>query len=366
MKKVCLTFTIGLIALFSSANPVYVPTIYVSKFFFDENQKWEIIMTSNSTALDSILISSSTGQSMCRKMSQSLIYSNYSIVIRTDSLDTNLNINPEGDSITLISYYNGSESSEGLTNETIVYGNYKNSTIPKPAKGQSIVAFWTDGSVPYYHCLSDSSANLKGTLHGHVYDKNNGLITSGSVIMSPFEIPVSCSDALSSYGFSGIDINADGTYSTKLYAVKYNLDTIGISIRDSCTGGVYYSKVGSKKITPINFSIQPDSSIELDVYLLEDITGINEVKSGSNEPLQIFPNPIHANYFHYEISTPVKSTHCFINLLNINGQTIESYSISENSGDLNLPVNISNGTYLLQLQMNNEAYLSKQIILSGK
>jgi hypothetical protein len=358
MKKIFLSFAIGLIAIALNANPIYIPPVYLYKFFFDENQNWEIFMDGWA---DSLLISSSSGKSICKKFTFGVntyhpYYPDYGFIIRNDSLNSPVNINPEGDSITIVSYTHN----WGRDSETFIYGNFRNSIIPKPLKGQSISAFWTDGMV-FYHCLSDSLHNLKGALHGYIYDKNNSLIKKGSIALDPFPIYVSWPCADGSYVLHGLDIYTDGTYSTKLYSQIYKLGTI-----DICSHTCYYYSIGTAKIAPLNFTIYPDSSVVLDIHLLDSIVDIKKVEANLNELLKVFPNPINEISFHYEISTPVNSTHCIVDLINMNGQEIQRYNIIGNSGELQLPSNISNGTYLLKLLMNDKVYSSVSLVVNRK
>jgi hypothetical protein len=365
--------------MISIANPIFIPEVYLAKFSFDENQNWQIVLAVYSQKIDSVLISSSTQKSICKRTDTLFnlgnpllppLYPLYSfyydyLIIKNDSLNSNVNINPDGDSISITSYYKSWGDYPASINETIVFGSFRNSIIPKPLKGQSIVRILLNDYGTIHHCISDSSGNVAGMLHGHIYDKNNNLITKGSFTLSPFPIYVSCLDG--SYMTDGIDINENGTYSTSLYSVMYKLNTIGICNKynygEDCH---YYFVAGTIKTVPLNFIIKPGSSIDLDIHLLDDFVNIKQVENHSNELLKVFPNPLNDVSFHYEIGTPVRSTNCFIDLLNTNGQKIERYNILENTGDLQLPSNIANGAYLLQLWMNEKACVSIQLIVNRK
>jgi hypothetical protein len=371
MKKLYLTFAACLIAVISFANPVFTgPPFALNKFYFDNNQNWKIIFMGNGYP-DSVLVCSSSGKSICEKYKYPFDtnclklyqcffcfqYLCYNIV--NDSLKSNVNINPQGDSLTLIYYYNKSS-----TTETIVFGNYRNSIIPAPLKGQSIVTFLiytqTQPQV-IFHCLSNSSGHTQGTIYGHIYDKNNNLITKGTIALNPFFTEVDCEWSVAR-GADGIVINSDGTYSSKLYSLSYNIASIHSCVPWEC-GGNYYWETGTASITPLKFTIEPDTSINIDIHLSGDFVGIKNVTANSIELLKVFPHPINSYSFHYEISTPVKSTNCYIDLINTNGQEIERYNIYENTGELNLPANISNGTYILQLRMNEKVYSSTKIMV---
>lgn len=62
--------------------------------------------------------------------------------------------------------------------------------------------------------------------------------------------------------------------------------------------------------------------------------------------------------FNYEIPIPVKSSNSYIELINLSGQRIVQFPISENSGIIILPASTINGVYTLQLIVNNKSYAS--------
>ena len=371
MRNLFFTIATCLFCVLSFANPSYGPPQFsLNKLFFDNNQKWVIVINIDDSAgkLDSVMICSSTDKSICHKYAIDTFNLKFGVI--NDSLKSKVNINPEGDSVTLIYYcYKTSIT------ETIVFGNYRNSIIPKPLKGQSIVSFLTfykTSPVVFYHCISDSTGHTQGTIHGHIYDKNNQLITKDTIAISPFDINCVCHDCIGGGPTQSADvifINGDGTYSAKLYSLIYNLGFIRNCVYSSCVcGGYYYYVKSNASITPLKLIIAPDTSINVDIHLTSDFVGvgIENVSSDLNEPLKIFPNPINDISFNYEISTPVKSTNCFINLINLEGQRIAQYCITDNSGELILPGNISNGTYLIQLQMNDKIYTSIKLIVAMK
>jgi|GEM_PF-3276052 len=360
MKKLFVIFTISFNALLLNGNPMYDYKVCIAKLSFDDNEEWRITLV-NTITLDSLFISSSTGSSICTKVPESF---SYGFDIRNDSLNSEVFINPDGDSLSINAYYTYQDQTYFIKN-SLVYGNFKNSIVPKPLKGQSIVRIFADIAETNYYCISDSLGHLKGKLYGHIYDKNNNLITKGSFVLSPYPGAYTTCDYLH-YGDDGFDINDDSTYSASLYSVKYYLNRIGIGKKDSCKYGIYYNKIDTKDIDPLNLTMEPDSSIALDIHLLDTLVHIKKVEAKPNELLKVFPNPLNDTYFKYRIVTPVKSSNCFIDLLNINGQKLKSYKILENSGELQLPLNIPYGEYLFQLRMNEKVYISTQIIVERK
>ncbi len=378
IKKLFFIFSFFLISFDSFSNPIWGPPFYyIGKFSIINNQNWNInvyLSIGNDTP-DSVLVCSSSGSSIFKKFKLDTLkhgyYINYGsgiydsifyyvyvpfFIINNDSLNSKININPEGDSITLIYYSKNIPLVENRT-ETIVFGNYRNATIPKPRNGQSIVTFLTyDQLVPQevFHCLADSAGYAQGTIHGHIYNSENLLLSKGTFAISPF---YGWDDYWSTYNLADtFMVNSDGTYSTKLYALNYHFGIINI-----CSG---YIVEESSRIDSLNFTIEPDTAINLDIHLTGDYfhNDINYIDN-NYQIIKIFPNPVNGNIIQYEISTPVISTNCYIDLININGQEINRYSITDNNGELQLPTNISNGTYLLQLQMNGKVYSTTRIIV---
>lgn len=180
-----------------------------------------------------------------------------------------------------------------------------------------------------------------GTIYGHIYYKNGQLLSISSGWFDNAEI----------YFYPKLD----GSYSTRLYSMKNHIDKI-----------FYYSSLSEGyfvNITPIDISMETDSVVLIDIHLLDTIyEDIQHPKDYNNKVIKIFPNLINSNMnLHYEISLPVKSTNCFIDLINMQGQTLTRYKIPDNSNIINLPAGIANGTYVLQLILNGKAYDSSRI-----
>ena len=360
MKKIYLTYALVVIGFALTANPMWMPISFLNKLSFDKNKNWQINLNLSFDRIDSVAISSSSGKSKCKELTphpqQGVPFNG--LIITTDSLISKVNINPDGDSVSIISFFHNIYLNEtNQLTETCIYGNYKNSSLPKPTKDQGIKAFWINGNVPFYHSLCDSLGNMKGTIKGHIYNRDNVLITKGSININPYL-------AVNGYlTWDAIDIGGDGTYNFKLNSQIYDINKIDIySYRYQSP----YYWIGSSKITPLDFSIYPDSTIDLDIHLLENFTGIQKEVARSNDLFKIFPNPINGGSFHYETGIPVKATRCGLDLIDMTGRKMKSYEIVENSGELQLPSTISNGTYLLQLQMNGRKIFSEQIIVSKK
>lgn len=344
------------------ANPIYLPEVYLGGLSFDESENWEIILIIDGET-DSIIICSSTERSIFNV--PSYINQHTEFVLTKDSLKQILNINSKGDSIAIITYLPDERHRPDSLFETIVFGNYPGAIIPSPEKGQSITRIHERDFLSNIHCLKDSLNNCFGTMHGKIFNKNNDLITNGIFGINPISIYKSCLDG--GYGIDGTNINSDGTYSVDLYSMIYSLSSLeicskGFSSHD-CTS---YNVKGTVTINTLNFTILPNTNKEMDIHLLDDYVGVEKIKINSPDILKVFPNPIVDHQFNYEISAPVRSTNCSLQLYNAKGQTIWHQNTTDNRGSITLPSNVPNGAYFLQLWLNGKAYQSKQLVVDRK
>lgn len=386
IKKIYASFAFILFSLVSNAAVqdstlecaaipvILLPYYSVNKFFFDKNQHWVINISSNRDTIppDSVLVCSSTGKSICKKYIKNAQTIPYSFTLNYDSLSSNVIIKPEGDSVTILFYSNSIDTIiiNGIVNryqgDQFVFGNYRNATIPKPRNGQSIVPGISNFQISpllqeMVNCIADSSGNTRGSIHGHVYNEFNKLITNVSLSINPFLAWSYCWCLNTSYIFPDTFIvNNDGSYSAKLLSLIYHFGTINICGNNAC--GVI-GIINNANIDSLNFTLEPDTSVLMDIHILSDFTDINTVMNNQNVIFRTSPNPLNSNTFNYEISTTDIPSNSFINLIQINGQEIMRYNINNNTGVLQLPENISNGTYLLQLNMNNAVFATTKIIV---
>ena len=183
-----------------------------------------------------------------------------------------------------------------------------------------------------------------GTIKGIVYDKNGLPLSNMSDRGLIFD-----GDGYFFYPQS------DGSYSTRYYSLE-NVEVWRLRYR-------YENVYRSVDITPISFSMQPDSVVIRDIYLTGEIaTGINEINSNTESVLKIYPQPIKQS-FNYEISIPIKSLETYMIFRNINGQEMYRFLVTENKGVIVLPNNIKNGSYVLQLISNKKNYATAKLIV---
>lgn len=377
MKKLLLL--ISAIALFATleANPIVLPYYSMTEFAIEANGDWVIELAlrggSGNMVVDSITIKSSTGSAKWKNRSTTNGISLGYIVLRNDSMLANLSINPLGDYIEVFTYSNNGMSFN-MSPTKVAFGNYPNSIVKAPKAGQSI------STIPQYLCapiydpkdgwfilgyqcgvysnsnnifsLDNSptigfncdSTGMYGTLKGHIYDTNGKLITDTKMTMEFPGNPRTFSP------------KADGSYSTFLFANNNKFSTIyktATSIKDTVD------------ITPIDIDMDPDSVIIADIHLTDFIyVGIPKVQEETESIIKIFPNPVKDLSINYEIEIPVKSANSFLEVINLEGQKIAAYTLTNNIGKIELPDNIKNGMYSINLFVNNKRYSTTKVLIA--
>lgn len=363
MKKLLLIiFSLACFGI-TNANPLPSPPplIGLSEIGFDSDGKWVIelgyqnIYNDNMyMPVDSIFICSSTGRSKLKNPR----FNSWAgiMMVRNDSLLSNLNIKPAGDSIQIEYYvYNVKKLYIPL-----VFGNYKNATLACPQIGKSIASYFVFDNINMHNSTSifsnvysidkspslgveNDSTGMCGTLKGKIYDQNNQLL-------------INSSHGLLANGLFYFQPFSDGSYSVKAFSFKNRISKM------------YYSEGYNNfivDILPIEFNMIPDSVISVDIHI-QKITTVNEIKSDPVSVLQVSPNPIKDLSFNYKTSIPVKSSVSYIELISLNGQKIARFPITENAGKIKLSTNTINGIYTLRLFVNNKNYGTSKIIIAGK
>jgi hypothetical protein len=275
-------------------------------------------------------------------------------VLTRDSMDFNLNINPLGDKITVITEYLVDDYHEiQHIEDVLIFGNYQGSQIKAPFEGQSIGCAGYDwfGSFRYYAKTNEPTmgapndiSKMYGTLKGKVYDKNNQLVLNDSISFARYNEPY-----LPSIKYD--DIDEDGSYSTNVLANRLSKDY------------VYFSNK-KIKIKPIKIDIEPDAIYEQDIHLLEDYTGIKEISIIDNSPIRIYPNPLSGGQeLQYEVGVPVKSLDCRMEIISMDGRILFESKIANNTGSINLPHSLPNGVYIVNFKLNNKIQYATRLIV---
>lgn len=367
MKKILLLILAFTNFAVSKANPVPEPppAIGLSELSFDPNGNWVIelwygwiIPDYGQNSVDSVFICSSSGRSRLKNVK----FNDFSglMLVSNDSLLSNLNINPEGDSIQIEYYFRHYSGPETAFVDPVVFGNFRNATLNAPKIGESIASYsafsrYTDYNYgPIYENIysTDESPNIGfendstgmcGTLKGKIYDQNNQLLINSAI-------------SFYTKAIFGINMSSDGSYSVRVFSYKNHITQL------------FYND-GSNRfmvdITPIDIDVKPDSVTTADIHI-ERITSVNEIKPYPTTILTVSPNPVKDLLVQYEISIPVKSSNSYFELISMNGRKVAQIPVTENAGKIVLPANTLNGMYTLRLFVNNKNYANSKIMISGE
>jgi len=352
MKRKIVTILLFISILRAIANPLPVPRVEISELQFRADGSWILEIAVNSLwkgSIGAIWIKSNAGESKLTNFEDDGSYK--LLVVENDNLTTPLIINPLQDNISVLCDPIGVDELEWWYAKPLTYG-YPNSKIRTPKTGQSIAFHSQKGVYSITKLpsigLENDTTGMMGTIKGIIYDKNglplvyknnNGLLFggAGTFIFHP---------------------QIDGSYSTRYYS-RDNDDVFRLYYKIDYDGTWY-----DARIVTISISLQPDSVIIRDIYLIEDIpAGIDEINSDVESIFKIYPHPIKQQSLNYEISIPIKSLETYIIFRNINGQEIYRFLVIENKGVVVLPEYIKNGSYIVQLVSNKKNYATTKLII---
>jgi len=246
------------------ANPVAVPSVRINEIMFDSEQGWMLELVcygGEKFPFVKMTVSSSSGSAESKYLPvwEGDEYYSQLFVLTRDSMESSLDINPLGDIITIdiehLPFYYEEEFQH--IDDVLIFGKFSGSQIKAPLEGQSIgyagynfeefFSYYAKTNEPTIGAPNDVS-KMYGTLTGKIYDKNNQVVLSNDSISFL-------------YWFDGYPYNfmypvpiEEGTYSIKILANHFSSDYVYISNK----------KV---KIKPITIDVEPDATIEQDIYL---------------------------------------------------------------------------------------------------
>ena len=356
MKKIILGCLALLLSFSAYSNPIAHPAVAISELSFDTENNWTLElyytedymsdMYSLSSVFDSIYVSSSSGKTKIKEL-PILSMGDRVFVIKNSDLASDLTIRPEGDSIKVQFFYADLMWNDSYT--PLIFGDYSNASVRAPKVGESIAnpnnsyhsgIFSIDAS-PSFGILNYPEG-MTGTLYGNIYDKDNQLFTSTNLVFYDIQLP-----------FDNIHLQADGSYSVQTYSFRHQLNTLY-----QVVGYNYYTI----RITSIDFTMEPGASIRADIHLLDDVVIANE--EVNNTLFKLYPNPVKDGSLNYSIDLPINAVNCFIEVISASGQKIGQYPITQNIGAINLPSNAPQGTYIVNLYINNKKYDSSKIMIA--
>jgi hypothetical protein len=347
IQLILLMFTLFAHHLFS--NPLPIPKAIISEFKFESNGSWVLEISFQQSApfsrqyFDSIFVVSSNGISQLKF--DHIQDGTQICVITSDSLKTPLAINSKGDCIKLYSY---SIHREYRLVDSVSFGNYPGAAIVLLQPGYSICRmsfdkFCKDKS-PTIGSPNDTAGTC-GIIRGHMYDKENKLITKG---VFKLDYPIA---------FIG-----EGTYSTPVFSRKLNCSKIER----------YVDQFTSKfeLVDSLCIDLEPDSVIEKDIHFKDYVVSVKEniQKQSYDFAVMNYPNPFNSSTnFIVKIPANLNHTTGCINIFNVNGEMISSISLSNNStiawnGKNQNGEIVSSGVYYYQLVLDNTVYKNGSVI----
>ena len=338
MKKIYVLFFLLTVGLTINANPIALPTIEISELYFDESDNWKLELgyyevNQNDLTIDSIFLYSTTDT--IKIPTYEFISTTGVFVITADSLDSEFHIKRFADTIKVLSY-----SMEQPFEDVLIFGNLPGATINYPRQGQSISKYWmyyTKDNSPTIG-LSNDTIGTCGTVKGIIYDKYSEPVDAKTFRLDNY-----------------FETSENGEYSARVYSKPSTFNRI-----DYKTG--QYS-TQSISITEISYIMEPDSVIEIDIYLLDTLaTGINDINV-SNTPISIYPNPISKNgELKVNIDLPIITSDIYIEIIDLNGKIIKKKKINQNSSSIIAPD--KSGFYIVRTILDSEIILSNRIIVN--
>ena len=348
MKKIIVLGLIILATQFLKANPLVPPSnVAISELTFDSNGNWVIELkffpyVIPVQQIEKIYIKSLSGTSELKHFYGNIVSQTNMLVVRNDSLTSNLSINPLRDSISVsINYYTYPLYPD------LVFGDITSSTLNPLRIGQSIALI--DGSYSKDKSptigIENDTIGMCGTIKGKIYDPNNLLPANTLLAVSGL------------YNFT-YDIN--GNYSARLTSSKHIIDKLYYHTANSNVSSGYYMKV-----TPITITTEPDTIVTVDLHIYDIVSSVEDLKCNQENIFKITPNPIKESSFSYEIAIPVKSSNSYIVLFNMSGQMVGRYSINESKGRINFQHKMQAGNYTVRLFVNDKNYANSKIIIAN-
>jgi hypothetical protein len=357
------------------ANPIdNTPNLKFSELVFDANNHWTMELIHLNTypyvKIDSVMIK--VGD-VSAKLNVTYRIDNDSCtiyVINADSLSRPLSINPSGDKIYIYTYSRGTQ----LRSDSTIFGDYTGSQVSRPRPGFSVckVVFKEFRNFTDAVYISDKPsigivnnvAGLGKKMTGHIYDKDNKLVTHYRTDMSAtyFELHLP------------LLFNQDGTYSTTIYPVAYAHDSVIInqlSVRINDFNGFH----GTQAIKPVKLSFtNSDSVIVCDIHLLsnENVPSAvqrDEIKKNNELTVINYPNPFNSSTnFFVKFPDGLKEKSGMINIYNSAGRLIRAISAKDGATSLwdgkDMSGNTaSSGRYYYQINVQSQVLKSGAMIL---
>lgn len=300
-----------ILLLFSELNGnVAFPGAYIEEIYFDGDY-WTIELLNvfvQEETLDSCKIASSSGESFF-KLGIYFPYGGYTVV-NQDSLQTQLNINRNGDMVA--TYYPFVYPKDWYLIDECYFGNFPDSWINSPNTGQSLARITildtttgmsgkilTKDNSPTLGMPNDTTGT-KGTFCGYVYD-NQGNPING--VELKFYYPY-----YSNY-FPVVTTDGTGHFSQRMFSLNYET----------------FILVDGSVLMDTTITVEPDSTTYCEFYI--NLNSVDEEQlQMSKIILSNYPNPfIESTTISFSTADLHRCTQ--IKIYNIKGQLIKELKI---------------------------------------
>ncbi|HPW65956.1 MAG TPA: T9SS type A sorting domain-containing protein [Salinivirgaceae bacterium] len=347
MKKVCTLFLLLAFGLITKANP-YIPLkIKISELYFDEYGNWQLELIYNhydyQYVIDTVFLFSTTDTV---KLSDYISFDSEGIIVVTaDSLDTEFYINRFADRIGVYGYMSLVDNSGDYFYDDyfftmIIFGDLYGAFINYPREGQSISLYnnyYMKDNSPTIG-LPNDTIGACGTIRGTIYD----------VSLEPVSSRTFCLD-------NRFETNEHGEFSARVYSKPSNFHSIYHIVGEGHPNQRVF-------ITGISYEMEPDSVIELDIYLLDTLeVGINDINI-SNTPVSVYPNPISkSGTLKVDIDLPVITSNIYVEITDLNGKLIAKKKVNEKSSTITAPD--KGGFYILTILLDSKVISTHRIVV---
>jgi len=332
--------------LYSNPNPP--PEVHINEFrFINLSYNWQIeliFIYSDISSFDSITVQSLSGVARVTHF-----YFGYEYYFPDWDLAHPVIINPNGDVITVTAYH----PIFGGISCSIAFGNVSDPYLTAPLIGQSIERFEPKNFIyPYREFFSiandptvgypNDTTGTSGTMQGTIYDLYGQPVPNQAFYMDrPFTT------------------DATGHYSTRIFSRICSWDTI---CYEKWPG--HFSPV---KITPVSYTMVPDSLIVRDIHLLTALlVGVPPEPKKTGSALSIFPNPVtNAIMVSYNTELSATTGDMHIDIYDILGKKILTKDLENRLGVVSIPADLMNGMYIAILTGDGKIIGSTRFIVNS-
>ena len=344
MKKVIVLIMFILAVSFKmQANPGPDPEINIYEFYFEPTGGWVLKLYfryCTAYTFDSLSVQSNSGIQKIMSWTGSATL----ITVKSSDLSGILNINPDGDIVTINGYLWMSFTA------SLRFGNVPDANVFAPLSGQSVS--WHEHYWSWMYYPSTFNYSLDNTPNSTNMNDTTGTCgTLHGTIFGPDLNPVRNKYFWIDFGF-WTDFN--GRYSTRIYSCINSLNKI-------------YSDYFPHEvpIAPMQYGMIPDSSIYRDINLLDTVYLPVQPRSELREPLRLYPNPVKESLtvsWSLDISDP--SGRLELEILDLLGRPVVIKTLNSCLGVSVIPLNLPDGNYFAILKNDGSELSSKHFLVT--